>query len=153
MGGPGRWAVNGLDIAAQARLSLPMRFRLGASAQRRLAVVLGDMLGEPLPIARDVAAFFNTYLARVPPISALGLWAAIGLIIWLPLLFTGRPRPADALAPELRGAYLSRWANARLYWIREAFFLVKTVALMGWGGHPAVRARLGMPPASARSGA
>ena len=69
--------------------------------------------------------------------------------MWLPLLFVGRPLPASALSPPVLERYLERWVSSRSYYVREGFFLVKTVALFGWGAHPQVRARFGMPPAAA----
>jgi hypothetical protein len=119
---------------------------LGATAQRRLAIVLETMLGEEESIARDVAAFFDRYLAGVPPLPALGLRVMVWALLWLPILFIGVPLPASALPPALRERYMAKWTHARLYIVREGFFLVKAVALFGWGAHPAVRARFAMPP-------
>lgn len=111
--------------------------------------LLAAMLGEPEPIAVDVAAFFATYLGRVPRLAAVGLRLMVWALCWLPIVFVGRPLPASALSPAIRERYLARWAGSRVYLVREGFFLVKTVALLGWGAHPAVRARFGMPPAAA----
>ncbi|EYF02670.1 Hypothetical protein CAP_6560 [Chondromyces apiculatus DSM 436] len=118
---------------------------LGRGAERRLAVVLGAMLGEPAGIAEDVAAFFGQYLRRAPLLAAVGLRLMVWALEWLPVVFVGRPLPASALGPEVLARYLGRWAGARSYLVREGFFLVKMVALLGWGAHPAVRARYGMP--------
>ncbi|AKT43662.1 hypothetical protein [Chondromyces crocatus] len=125
---------------------------LGPGAERRLGVVLGAMLGEPEPIARDVAAFFRDYLARAPLLAAVGLRFMVWALLWLPIVFVGRPVPASALSPALRARYLERWAGARSYLVREGFFLVKTVALFGWGAHPVVRARFGMPDVAVSHG-
>lgn len=126
--------------------------RLSSGAERRLAVVLGAMLGEPPPIAGDVAAFFSTYLGRVPLLAAVGFRLIVWAFVWLPILVVARPLPASALSPELLARYLERWAGARSYLLREGFFLVKTVALLGWGAHPAVRARYAMPAVAASPG-
>jgi len=119
---------------------------LSEGAQRRLATLLGGMLGESDAIAADVAAFFADYLRRVPFLTAIGLRLMVWALMWLPIVFVGRFAPASALEPEVRDRYLSRWAHAHSYYLREGFFLVKTVALFGWGAHPAVRARFAMPP-------
>ena len=119
--------------------------RLGPGAQKRLASLLGGMLGEPDDIATDVAAFFSEYLAGVPFLAAIGLRLMIWALMWLPIAFVGRPVAASALPADLRDRYLSRWTEAHSYYLREGFFLVKTVALLGWGAHPVVRARFGMP--------
>jgi hypothetical protein len=106
------------------------------------------MLGESEAISDDVAAFFSEYLARVPLLAAVGLRLMVWALTWLPFIFVGRPLPAGALAPEVRERYLARWTQSHNYFLREGFFLVKTVALLGWGAHPVVRARFAMPPAA-----
>jgi hypothetical protein len=122
---------------------------LGPGAQRRLVPVLGTMLGEPEPLAADVAAFFAEYLRRAPLLAAFGLRVMVWALTWLPLVFVGRPLPASALAPTTRERYLARWVDSHSYYVREGFFLVKMVALLGWGAHPEIRARFAMPPCAA----
>jgi len=122
---------------------------LSPAAQRRIAVVLADVLGEPLEVALAVAAFLDGYLRRVPFEAALGLRVVVWAITWLPLLFVGVPVPVDALSPERRVAYMTRWQESRLYFMREGFYLLKAISLMGWGAQPVVRARLGLGPMAA----
>lgn len=126
---------------------------LGSAAQKRLAILLGGMLGEDEAIASDVAAFFVSYLKRVPLLTVIGLRLMLWALMWLPIVFVGRPQPASALPPDVRERYLARWTHSHNYYIREGFFLVKTVALLGWGAHPAVRTRFAMPPVAAVIGA
>lgn len=122
---------------------------LAPAAQRRIAVVLADVLGEPLDVALAVAAFLDGYLRRVPFEAAFGLRAVVWAITWLPLLFVGAPLPVDMLSPEKRAAYVSRWSESRFYFMREGFYLLKAIALMGWAAQPGVRARLGLGPMAA----
>jgi hypothetical protein len=122
---------------------------LGPSAQRRIAVVLADVFGEPLGVASDIAAFLDSYLRRVPPRAALGLRAMVWAVTWLPFVFVGVPLPANALTPEVRARYLERWAHSKSYFLREGFFLLKAIALMGWGAQESVRDRLGVGPLAA----
>jgi hypothetical protein len=122
---------------------------LGEAARTRLAIVLETMLGEEAPIARDVAAYFDQYLASVPPLTRFGLRLMVWALLWLPLVFVGRPTVASDLPVALRERYMDKWVHSGNYYIREGFFLVKTVALLGWGAHPTVRARFGMPPVAA----
>ena len=82
---------------------------LGPGAQRRLAVVLADVFDEPGDVARDVCAFLDGYLRRVPFQAALGLRAVIWAITWLPLLFVGIPLTADRLSAPARARYLERY--------------------------------------------
>jgi hypothetical protein len=119
---------------------------LSGGAQRRLAVVLADMLGEGDDVARGVARFLDVYLRTVPRQAALGLRAAIWAVTWLPLLFVGRFAAADTLQPETRRRYLARWTGSRVYLVRESFYLLKAIALMGWASIDAVRARIGVEP-------
>jgi hypothetical protein len=123
---------------------------LGPGAQRRLAVVLGDVFDEPVEIAQAVAGFLDGYLRRVPFPAAFGLRAVIWAITWLPLLFVGIPLPADRLSRAARERYLARWASSKIYFLREGFYLLKAIALMGWGAQPVVRERLGLGPMAAR---
>jgi len=122
---------------------------LGESAQRHIAVVLADILGEPLDVARAVAAFLDGYLRRVPFQAAFGLRVVVWAIVWLPLVFVGIPLPAHALSPQARGRYIRRWADSRVYFLREGFYLLKAVALMGWGAHESVRERMDVGPVAA----
>jgi hypothetical protein len=122
---------------------------LGEGAQRRIAVVLADVFGEPLAVAVTIAAFLDAYLRRVPFQAALGLRVVTWAITWLPLFFVGVPLPADRLSREMRLRYLRRWSSSRVYFLREGFYLLKAIALMGWGAHPDVRARLGIGPMAA----
>lgn len=122
---------------------------LGQGTQARIAVVLADVLGEPPAVAREVAAFLDGYLRRVPFQAALGLTVVVWAILWLPLLFVGIPLPANALSPRARARYLRRWADSRVYFLREGFYLLKAVALMGWGAQASVRARLDVGPVAA----
>jgi hypothetical protein len=122
---------------------------LGEGAQRRIAVVLADVLGEPLDVALAVASFLDHYLRRVPFQAAFGLRVVTWAITWLPLFFVGVPLPADRLSKETRLRYVERWSHARLYFLREGFYLLKAIALMGWGAQPGVRERLGLGPMAA----
>lgn len=124
-------------------------FGLSRPAQRRVGVVLATVFDESEEVTRDVASFLDVYLRRAPLLPALGLRVALWAIVWLPIVFVGRPLPADALAVDVRRAYLRKWSDAHLYFVREAFYLVKAIALLGWGAHAKVRARFGMPEVAA----
>jgi hypothetical protein len=120
--------------------------RLGPAAQKRLAVVLCDVLGDDERVVADVAAFFDGYLSRMRGMAAIGFRLVLWAIVWLPILFVFRPQPADALSPDVRVRYLEKWAASKSYYVREGFYLMKAVALLGWGAHPIVRERLGVGP-------
>jgi hypothetical protein len=120
--------------------------KLGPEAQRRIAVVLADVFGEPIDVAGDIAAFLDGYLQRAPARAALGIRLGVWAVTWLPFAVVGVPLPASALSPATRARYIERWAHSRNYILREAFYLLKAIALMGWGAHPSVRARLDVGP-------
>jgi hypothetical protein len=122
---------------------------LSRSAQHRIAVVLADIFGEPLDVANEIAAFLDGYLRRVPPRAALGLRAVVWGVTWLPIAFVGVPLPASALSPETRARYVACWSQSKSYLLRESFYLLKAIALMGWGAQDAVRVRLGVGPLAA----
>ena len=124
---------------------------LSRSAQRRIAVVLADVFGEPLEVAGEIAAFLDRYLRRVPFRAALGLRAVVWGITWMPIAFIGVPLPADALSPATRARYIERWAHSESYFLREGFYLLKAIALMGWGAQDSVRTRLGVGPLAAET--
>jgi hypothetical protein len=115
-------------------------------AQRRIAVVLAQMFDEPLDVALDVAAFLDGYLRRVPSRAALGLRLMVWAVTWLPLLVVGAPTSADRLSPATRARYLDAWSSSKVYVLREGFYLLKAISLMGWGAHATVRERLGVGP-------
>ncbi len=124
---------------------------LSPSAQRRIAVVLADVFGEPLDVAGEIAAFLDRYLRRVPFRAAFGLRAVVWGITWMPFAFVGVPLPASALSPETRARYIERWAHSKNYFMREGFYLLKAIALMGWGAQDVVRTRLGVGPLAAEA--
>jgi hypothetical protein len=122
---------------------------LGEGAQERIAVVLAQMFDEPIEVAREIASFLDGYLGRVPARAALGLKVMVWAILWLPIIFVGVPRAADALSPETRARYLLAWSGSRIYYAREGFYLLKAISLMGWGANASVRERLGVGPIAA----
>jgi hypothetical protein len=122
---------------------------LDEGAQERIAIVLAQMFDEPIEVAREVASFLDGYIGRAPARAALGIRAMVWAILWLPIFFVGVPRSADALSPETRARYLQAWSGSRNYYVREGFYLLKAVALMGWGASPVVRERLGVGPIAA----
>jgi hypothetical protein len=124
---------------------------LGEGARRRIAVVLADVLGEPPEIALAVASFLDGYLRRVPFEAALGLRVVVWAVTWLPILFVGVPLPAHLLPAPTRRRYIELWSGSRVYWLREGFYLLKAVALLGWGSQPSVRQRLGIGALTVRA--
>jgi hypothetical protein len=125
---------------------------LGEGAQKNIAVVLADVFGEPIEVAREIASFLDGYLRSVPTRAALGLRVVVWAITWLPVLFVGVPLPAHWLSAATRRRYIERWSGSRVYLLREGFYLLKAIALMGWGANDAVRARLGVGPLAAVHG-
>ena len=55
---------------------------LDENAQRRIAIVLADILGEPIDVAREVAAFLDGYLRRVAEAVVLLLFSELVSPTW-----------------------------------------------------------------------
>ena len=130
-----------LRVAVLGALALAVAF-VAAHAREPLRLNVGDAWGDAELVAATAAA------GRPPDdLREAGAPTPGG-----DRYVVARPLPASALSPELLARYLERWAGARSYLLREGFFLVKTVALLGWGAHPAVRARYAMPAVAASPG-
>lgn len=96
--------------------------------------------------ARDVPLdrFIPLLMRRAPFQFALGLRAALWLVLLCPLLVIGRPRTFLGLSAGDRLRVLERLAASRSYALRELPNLLKMAACLGWGSHPAVRAQIGV---------
>lgn len=90
--------------------------------------------------AAEVAAHVADQLAALPPYLRLPVRLALAAFAWLPLLVAGRP--FAALPPARQATWLGWWSAAPLAPARDVVRLVRSVALLAWFDHPAVRARL-----------
>lgn len=124
----------------------------GAVADPRSQPRGGEISG---PGARDVPLdrFLPVLMQRAPFQFAIGLRAALWLVLLCPLFIIGRPRTFLGLSREERTRVLDRLAASGVYALRELPNLLKMAACLGWGSHPAVRAHIGvaapgdLPPA------
>src|SRR5690606_9983814 len=81
---------------------------------------------------------------RAPARVLLGLRLVLWLV-WLgPWPVIGRPRTFGGLTEAQRLEVLERLARSRFYVLREAPILLKTVACLGYCGHPDVHAAIGI---------
>ncbi len=119
--------------------------------RRRLLVVFDAILpagADPrLPLgARDLPLerFLQDLGQRAPTRALLGLRLVLWLV-WLgPLPILGRPRTFAGLGEDQRVALLDALARSRSYVLREAPMLLKTLACLGYCGHPDVHAAIGL---------
>lgn len=122
--------------------------------EKRWMLTVFDAILPPgeLPGARDLPLdrFLDAVLQRAPFRFALGLRAALWMVLLCPLLVIGRPRTFLGLSVVDRERVLTRLGQSRLYAVRELPNLLKMVACLGWGSHPEVRRRIGLAAASDR---
>ncbi len=93
----------------------------------------------------DSRPFLREMLQHAPWVMWFG---AIGsAIAWqlTPLLTIGLPLPAVLLSAGARARHASAMAGHRLYLVRMAMVMIKTVGGLYWGAAPEVRAALGLP--------
>lgn len=85
-------------------------------------------------------------MLREAPLSFLFVvYGATLLFLFSPLLTVGWPLPALLLPKAALGRHAYRLAGHRIYLVRQAMLMLKTVGGLIWGGHPDVRNALQMP--------
>lgn len=94
----------------------------------------------------DLDGFLARYRRESTPLLWLGAVAGALVFHLTPLLTVAVPLPAFLLPARLLERHAQRIAVSRFYLLRQAIVLLKMVAGLCWGAHPAVRARLGLPP-------
>lgn len=80
-----------------------------------------------------------------PPLLRLGLYGSVLAFLCCPLLTIGWPLPAPLLPRDTLDRHAAAMAGSRLYLLRQAMLMLKTVGGLLWGAHPEVRAALGLP--------
>lgn len=93
----------------------------------------------------DLDDFLVRYRREVALPMRLGIQFAVVLYTLSPLFTVRRPVLASMLSPALRDVHAHRIATSRLYLVRQAMFLLKTVGGLCWGAHPRIREALGLP--------
>ena len=148
--------ADGGDLGTLAAPSEPAGrspLRLFRFERRWLARVFETVLpsgADPtMPLgARDVpmGRFVDDLLANVPPLTVLGLRAALWMVMLAPLPVLGRFRSFIGLAAADRMALLDRLRRSNRYVVRESVILFKIVACLGFCGLAPVQRRLGIHP-------
>ncbi|MBI5608157.1 MAG: hypothetical protein HY902_04700 [Deltaproteobacteria bacterium] len=115
---------------------------LVSSALRSIFVSTDELPGldrvDPSPAVRG--------LLREAP--AAMWWGTVGsalLFQILPLFLIGVPLPAAWLPARARDRHAQAMATSRIYLVRMAMVMLKTVGGLIWGQIPEVRTRLAMP--------
>jgi hypothetical protein len=92
----------------------------------------------------------DEFLRRYRRESTRLLWMGLvlGTIVFTltPVMTIGVPLPSFLLPRRALDRHALAVASHRLYLVRQTVFLVKMVAGLCWGAHPAVRERLALPP-------
>ena len=125
-----------------------------ASLERRWFAVVFDTIlpdgvvpGLPgasrVPLDRFLADFGSVAPARM----LWGVRAALWFVVWLaPLLVLGRFRSFLGLGAEDRLRLLHELKKSDRYLVRELPVLLKSIACLGYCGHPAVLRGIGVAP-------
>lgn len=85
-------------------------------------------------------------MATAPHGFTLGVYAATAVFLLSPLLTIFWPAPAPLLSRGALDRHANAMANHRLYLMRQAMLLLKTVGGMVWGAHEDVRGALALAP-------
>ncbi len=99
-----------------------------------------------LPIDR----FIDDLTMHAPRRLVLGLRLALWVVVFSPLVLSRRLRTFFGLGRADRVALLDRLRQSRWYLLRELPVLLKSVACLGYCGHPAVQAQIGIRPIDER---
>ena len=92
----------------------------------------------------DTDAALDEFLGA-PALVRLGLLGSTLAFLLCPLLTIGWPLPAFLLPRAALDRHAAAMAASRIYLLRQAMLMLKTVGGVLWGGHPEVRACLGLP--------
>ena len=107
------------------------------------AIVLLYPRTEALPGAEDCD--LDGFLAQYRRETTWLIWTGVvvgALVFQISPVFTvGRPVPAAWLSADLADRHANTLAGTERYLVRQMIFLVKLVAGLAWGQHPAVRER------------
>ena len=118
--------------------------RLGPAAQRRIAVVLADVLGRATGRRPRRSPSSSTRTSGASPSRRRSACASSsGPSPGFPWSSSASRCPPTGCRPRRGAATSSAGPTSQLYLLREGFYLLKAIALMGWGAHPAVRAAHG----------
>ncbi len=113
----------------------------------RSAIVQLYPRSDALPGAEDcdLDAFLERYQRETTSLMWLGV--VLGALAYhlSPVLTVYVPLPAMMLSEKLADEHAYRITTTRIYLLRQTVFLVKLVAGLAWGGHPAVREKFALP--------
>jgi hypothetical protein len=94
----------------------------------------------------DIDGFLRRLRADAEPLYWLGLVLGAVVFVLTPVLTVGLPLPAFWLPKALLSRHAERLLAHRLYFVRQAVFLVRLSAGMCWGADPTVRSRFALAP-------
>ena len=94
----------------------------------------------------DLDGFLRRFRHDASGLLRLGVYAAMVLFVITPLLTVYVPLPSFLLPRSMLDRHADRIATFPAYPLRSLILVLKLVAGLCWGAHPAVRERLGLPP-------
>ena len=108
-----------------------------------LRVTMRDMLppanGLPGIEETGLDAYIEQLRREVEWSTQLALFGGALAVFLTPLLTVYLPVPSVFLSASLRDRHIDRICGTRLYFVRQAIFLLKMYACFCWGQHPKVR--------------
>lgn len=127
---------------------------MSASVRKRWRRTQVRVLSAILPPTRFVPGidhercsdFLARYRREVPFLMQLALNLSVLVFLFSPPLTGAGMRPALALSPVRLERHCAGLARHRIYHLRQATLMLKTVAGLVWGADPAVRGSLGLAP-------
>ena len=94
----------------------------------------------------ELDGFLRRFRRDAAGILRLGVTAGLVLFVLTPLFTVYVPLPSFLLSRRMLDRHADRIATFPAYPLRSLILLLKLVAGLCWGAHPAVRERLGLLP-------
>lgn len=107
-----------------------------------LAIILPSTDRLPGLDVLDTKPQLRAILSEAPLSIVLALYGSVLLFMITPVLTIGWPLPAFALSRRNVDRHARHAAGHRLYLMRQAMLMIKTIAGLIWGGHATVRQAL-----------
>ena len=116
-----------------------------ALVSRSVAAALPGQAGLPGLDTVDPRPFVRSLLKSAPWTLWFGAVGSALAFEMLPILTVYWPLPALLLPIAVRDRHANAMAGHRLYLVRMAMVMIKTIAGLQWGADPQVRAAMGLP--------
>jgi len=138
--------LSALRAHSDRRRSDPVEHTMYRIIAFAMCALLPSIDGLPGLTPRSSRHHARRLLTETSPLFRLGVVAGSLLFVLSPLITVGVPLPAFLLPRTLLDRHANRAASHRIYWVRQAMFLVKAAAALQWGADAEARRAVGMDP-------